>query len=92
MKIGVSALQVFAIQSESIPGPSTPAQGVSALPDLNSDLKSGCIGHEASGIPFGNHMTLRNKKCASPKCQKLSFVRLVENAKKRDMWNWYRFT
>jgi hypothetical protein len=41
--IGVSAFQAFAFQSESIPGPSTPAQGVSALSGLNSGLKSGCI-------------------------------------------------
>ena len=45
--ICVSAFQAFAFQSESIPGPSTPAQGVSALPGLNSGRKSGCIGHEA---------------------------------------------
>ena len=65
--IGVSAFQAFAFQSESIPGPSTPAQGVSALSGLSSGLKSGCIGHEAIGIPFGNHMRLRNKKCANLK-------------------------
>jgi hypothetical protein len=49
--IGVSAFQAFAFQSESIPGPSTPAQGMSALSGLNSGLKSGCIGHEAIGGP-----------------------------------------
>ena len=65
--IGVSAFQAFAFQSESIPGPSTPAQGVSALSGLNSGLKSASIGHEAIGIPFGNHMRLRNKKCANSK-------------------------
>ena len=47
--------------------PSTPAQGVSALSGLNSGLKSGCIGHETIGIPFGNHMRLRNKTCANAK-------------------------
>ena len=68
--IGVSAFQAFAFQSESIPGPSTPstpAQGVSALSGLNSGRKSGSIGHEAIGIPFGNHMRLRNKTCANAK-------------------------
>ena len=49
--IGVSAFQAFAFQSESIPGPSTPAQGVSALSGLSSGLKSGYIGYEAIGIP-----------------------------------------
>jgi hypothetical protein len=33
--IGVSAFQAFAFQSESIPVPSTPAQGVSALSGLS---------------------------------------------------------
>ena len=72
--IGVSAFQAFAFQSESIPGPSTPAQGVSALSGLSSGLKSRCIGHEAIGIPFGNHMRLRNKKCANLKRHNPSFL------------------
>ena len=72
--IGVSAFQAFAFQSESIPGPSTPAQGVSALSGLSSGLKSGCIGHEAIGIPFGNHLRLRNKKCANLKRHNPSFL------------------